>query len=357
MATPYSRKERSALFWGSIFLFICAIGSAWFGYSIIGVKAYFQYPRVIFWQPVPCEIVRSSFTSSRDECKVLVDYKYQFGGNEYTGINHQFPGVVSRYLKSGNRFCTDFPPGRQTVCYVNPANPSEAVLDKSCREWLPGMLSYTSWNLFLFICALFVLTETFRQYPRSIRLRIIGPGEMSVIICILCAIFSLGFFLWAIASYLPFRAGVLYSACSAAIICLGIGVCNMIRTTCHYLLAPPVRVYMEPGVAFYGDQLYFRWQIPQKTRWLELELNLVCTRSFSKNNKTDRDEHMRLKRSIAVWRPGEDNSGDFSYQLPAAKRDIPGHGAVEWFIEASGRTRRKPKTYSRYVIHIYKKFN
>jgi len=68
-------------------------------------------------------------------------YHYTVNGVDYGTDRYQFASGSSSGREDKERIVAQYPPGRQTVCYVNPANPSQAVLDRGPNgEMLYGLI-------------------------------------------------------------------------------------------------------------------------------------------------------------------------------------------------------------------------
>lgn len=97
------------------------------------------------WVEVPCEILESSVaTHSGDDgatYSVAVRFRYHVDGREHVSERYDFfPGSTSGYDGKA-RIVERLPPGARTVCYVDPDDPSEAVLDRSfTTEYLFALL-------------------------------------------------------------------------------------------------------------------------------------------------------------------------------------------------------------------------
>lgn len=124
-------------------------GAVFFGVFLVaglGFSAFFVWPayRVLearSWSEVPCEILESRVASHAGEdgstYSVEVRYRYSVEGREHTSDRyHFFIGSTSGY-ESKARVVERLPPGTRTVCYVDPEDPSEAVL---VRRFTAGFL-------------------------------------------------------------------------------------------------------------------------------------------------------------------------------------------------------------------------
>jgi hypothetical protein len=87
------------------------------------------------WQETPCTvdssrvvIHHSSSARSGPTYSTEVIYHYRVDGGSYTSTRYRFESGSTGGRDRKQRIIDQYPPGRQTVCYVNPSHPSEAVL-------------------------------------------------------------------------------------------------------------------------------------------------------------------------------------------------------------------------------------
>jgi hypothetical protein len=131
---PVPRRLRKDSSWvvGVVFGLIFALaGTAGFVATFILPMARIVYARQ--WKETPC-VIRASSVSSHRGAKgstthsVRVEYAYEFGGRPYVSKQYDFAQGSSGGYEGKRRAVAALPPGMKTVCYVNPRNPSEAVL-------------------------------------------------------------------------------------------------------------------------------------------------------------------------------------------------------------------------------------
>ena len=123
----------------------------WFMLLAMGVSYLFVIKPIIKtkktnnWVQTPCAI-----TSSEAKCSTSGDYfleiyyTYEYDGKNYTCDKHSFwdaPSINNR--KYNQRIVDKYRPGMETVCFVNSADPTKAVLtrDHSSRIWGPLLTS------------------------------------------------------------------------------------------------------------------------------------------------------------------------------------------------------------------------
>lgn len=86
------------------------------------------------WPAVPCVVessrVRAHSDSEGTTYSVDILYRYEFNGRTYRANRYDFTGGSSSGRAGKQAIVNRHPPGHRTVCYVNPANPAEAVLQR-----------------------------------------------------------------------------------------------------------------------------------------------------------------------------------------------------------------------------------
>lgn len=84
------------------------------------------------WRETPCRVVASQVRSHEgdDSTTYSVDilYAYERGGKEYRSNRYQFLGGSSGGYDGKAAIVSRLPPGTETLCWVNPHDPTEAVL-------------------------------------------------------------------------------------------------------------------------------------------------------------------------------------------------------------------------------------
>lgn len=89
------------------------------------------------WPEIPCVVlsseVRRHTTTGRGGLTFNVDilYEYEVGGRTYRSNRYQFLGGSSTGYDSKAAVVAQNPPGRRRTCFVNPADPNDAVLTRS----------------------------------------------------------------------------------------------------------------------------------------------------------------------------------------------------------------------------------
>ncbi len=96
------------------------------------------------WPAIPCRIISSTLTphSDSDGTTYSADivYSYSIGSTVYQSQKYSFSSQNTGGYNGKQAIIAAFPPGSTATCYVNPSNPSEAVLHRGfTREVLFGV--------------------------------------------------------------------------------------------------------------------------------------------------------------------------------------------------------------------------
>jgi hypothetical protein len=84
------------------------------------------------WVAVPCVIEKSALGGESGPGALTVEYRYRFDGREFLGVRPDLStqGSSQRGAQLDSRFVTRYPADSQAICYVDPTNPADAVLDR-----------------------------------------------------------------------------------------------------------------------------------------------------------------------------------------------------------------------------------
>lgn len=86
------------------------------------------------WQTTPCRVILSEVKTHSGEdgptFSVNILYAYEIGGREYRANRYHFMGGSSSGYDGKAAVVRRYPPGMKAVCYVNPHDPTDAVLER-----------------------------------------------------------------------------------------------------------------------------------------------------------------------------------------------------------------------------------
>jgi hypothetical protein len=136
-AKPKARSQqpsaaRAALFVRGFFLLFFLIGAG-AGYGFF-IKPAWKIAQAKSWPTIPCEIVRSGVKtksdSDGDTHRVDIHYRYEIAGEPLDGNRYSFFGGSSSGYREKRAIADRYQPGSRVTCFVNPADPTDAVLDR-----------------------------------------------------------------------------------------------------------------------------------------------------------------------------------------------------------------------------------
>ena len=119
---------------GSLFFGVFFAAGCWMLYSFV-FQPFWGVYRASSWQPTPCVIVSSKLEENQGDdstsYRIDITYKYEVAGREYRSDRFQFFGLASNTGVAGKReIVRNHPPGKKTTCFVDPRNPTEAVIER-----------------------------------------------------------------------------------------------------------------------------------------------------------------------------------------------------------------------------------
>lgn len=138
-----ARKERLKRVGPVVFfLFFLGVGLAFIAFGFL--PAVLKIIEARSWVQTPCQIISSSIvTQSGDDgstYRVDIFYSYVFNDREYKSSQYQFSRVSSSGYQSKADVVRQYPAGREALCYVDPDEPSRAVIDRGWTADLWFML-------------------------------------------------------------------------------------------------------------------------------------------------------------------------------------------------------------------------
>lgn len=113
-------------------------GLVFAGFGLVPLR---ELWRAQSWTPTPCTILSSDVAEVSDSdgstYRVEVTFRYEVGGVERVSDRYRVSRMSSSGRAGKQRVVDALPPGTETTCFVNPDDPSEAVLRRdSGGEWI-----------------------------------------------------------------------------------------------------------------------------------------------------------------------------------------------------------------------------
>jgi MFS family permease len=132
-------SSRAARFTPLFFLIFFAFGAVFLFFAFI--QPLVRIREAQSWPETPCVVLSSQVRSHSDSdgttYNVDILYRYQIGDREFKSNRYDFMGGSSSGYQGKKEIVDRYPPGAQTVCYVNPRDPADAVLHRgtSAAMW------------------------------------------------------------------------------------------------------------------------------------------------------------------------------------------------------------------------------
>ena len=85
------------------------------------------------WRRTPCLIVSSSVSEDATDSglyRIVVTYQYAFAGRYHSSSRYSFSAAATAGYRGKKRVAAHLAPGTAAICYVNPDNPRDAVIER-----------------------------------------------------------------------------------------------------------------------------------------------------------------------------------------------------------------------------------
>lgn len=96
------------------------------------------------WVETPCVVTLAQpLPAGRNTApRLALSFEYVFGGESYEGETYRLGATPHLLFDDADWFAEKHPAGTELVCYVNPADPAEAVLNRTNVENPTGWLAF-----------------------------------------------------------------------------------------------------------------------------------------------------------------------------------------------------------------------
>jgi len=143
-------SQRAGSWWLAGMGLMLAVAGAVF--TVVLWKAWQRAEETRRWTEVPCKVLSSQLKSEQAspnspvKHRVIVRYEYPWQGRTWTSERIRRVDGVKSDFSVAEELRERYARGQQTVCFVNPADPSVAILEHDTRAAL-----YTLWFPLLFV--------------------------------------------------------------------------------------------------------------------------------------------------------------------------------------------------------------
>ncbi|MFC1736911.1 DUF3592 domain-containing protein [Candidatus Hydrogenedentota bacterium] len=364
----WEKKERpTALAW----LFCIAIYV-----GLIYLNLCFPAPQALAWMlyrqhlfaATPCEIVSSEVEAPR---KASLRYSYEYGGKEYTGNVYKPFHFEPPYQEEIKEIVENYPPGLQTVCYVNTHNPSDAVLRTNLSQQCALAFIFTGALFVGFMSLVESLWKAFRDRKRqNVRRAAELAGLQMPLWCekgrwtklawtFVFNFFGNGFVLsWTILGVIAYRngedSGLGWELMSIVLLIVGFGWgFRLLVKQVLSMFNPIPALALNPGILRLGEGAELTWELRGRA---SLVSNLTITADCIRNPSVKKEEEQTVDRVpiLETAAPSEMSGGKTPFTIPRhARHTHTGKGEKHvWRLRIHGDIRRWPDLDEEFPIIV-----
>jgi len=397
---PISKKARSGAMIGAMILLpgIFFLFGAGFLIPFFVLPA-LQIVEARSWIEVPCEIVSSGVRTHPSDngatYSIDVLFRYEIEGREYRANRYQFMGGSSSGYGHRAEIVAALPAGAGTLCYVNPNDPFEAVIERGFTgDYLFGLmpLIFTLIGIGGLVFAIKALrsakpdaaipswpaptspadasttgwswsgSEDAELSDRLVLEPSMGPvGKLGCSIVI--ALFWNGFlsiFVWQIVQ--SWRAGNpewFVSIILTPFVLIGLLMIINIPYSMLALVNPRARVHLTPGTLRAGDSAQLDWAFrgfASRIRHLEVWLEATETTTSHEHSSVRIETQSLDTPTIAILDRGRDLAlqyGGVSFEVPS---DTPpsseGEPSIRWTLKLHGEIAYWPDVNETFEVQV-----
>lgn len=351
------------------------------------VRPYWRSQEARGWIETPCAIRASELVECSDgdgtTYRLKVVYTYSVNGQDMESDRFHFLGGSSSSAGWRRRMLERYPAGSETVCYVNPANPAEAVL---YRDWVPDYWFGLIPLLFSLvgIAGLIALLRRPRA-PKPAPSNVLGPtiappsaapaGAGSPIrwrarqsplrTFILVTVFALFwngilsvFLIQVISQWRHGSPSWFLMLFLLPFVAVGLGMAAAMVYTFLALFNPRLEIEGGSAAVPLGGRLRFRWRVSgalDRLEHLELDLEGSEHATYRRGTDTVTDHQVFHRQAVArIEDVAQMRGGEAAVDIPADSMHTlaADHNRIRWEIKAHGAIRRWPDLQSRFEFPV-----
>jgi hypothetical protein len=343
----------------------------------LGIKPIAKTLDARSWVETPCRVLHAEVRSHEGDdsttYSVYILYEYEFNGQIYKNDRYDFMGGSSSGREGKSRVVERYRTDPNPVCYVNPANPAEAILRRGFHAKLLFALFPLPFLLVGLGGAYFTLRGKKRTDFRDVSLLRPHDGPPTVLkpkhspltklaAMVLVALFWNGIISFLIAEVVAgFRQGhpnwflLLFSLPFVAV---GLVLAGVVIHRFLALFNPRPTLEISTATIPLGGAAELRWRMSGKVaRISELTVKLIGIEqaTYRRGTKTHTDRHtfydMELYRTS---QPGDVAVGQVGFAIPHETMHTfeADNNKILWSLELHGDIKRWPDVKESFPIEI-----
>jgi hypothetical protein len=392
MATkPLSNRRAAGTPTGCLALFFSIfliVGGIAFFFTFVRPMARFFAARS--WQETTCTVLESRVAESSDSdgttYRPEIVYTYSSGGRAYQSNRYDFPGLWSSGRSGKEEIVARYPPGARVSCWINPADPEQAVLSREFgAAYLLGLIPV----VFLLVGAggLVWAVRAGRRAREAAMSPVtagsaspfgveppagagLGPLELRSALSPMGKLLGLGFaalfwngivsvFLWQVVA--TWRSGQPNGCLTAFLIpfvLVGLGLIFGVFRQFLVLFNPRCSLTLSPGVLAPGEGTYLQWRLEgSSSRVRRLRITLEGREEARYRRGTDTYTDRETFASVTVvdsTQPFEIANGSTGFSVPAGT--MPSfsaeHNKIVWSLKVQCEIPNWPDSEEEYEVLV-----
>lgn len=334
------------------------------------------------WPQVPCRIVTSEIETNRSSdgntYRVAITFDYAFEGNTYIGGRYDFDDVSSSGYDGKSAIVARHPVGSETVCWVNPLDPAEAVLSRSIPGTVyfiipfSGLFMLVGGGIMLGSAGLLPRRWSAKLQPkhqplpeadqREVTLKPASGPVAKLVGTILFGAFwngIVGVFVWQVVD--SFRTGnpewflVFFLVPFVAV---GIGFLGGVAYFALALANPRFRLTLSEGNPRLGSQVRLTWHTSgalHRLSNLAITLEGHETATYKVGTRSTTDKSLFFREPVFETDvPAAHRNGHLTFSIPPDQMHSfsAAHNKIEWSLHVTGPIRRWPDVNDRYPLTV-----
>jgi len=359
------------------FLSIFVIAGIAIGYFLSFRPLYLAY-QARSWTPADCEVISSRLVRNDDTSRPDIRYRYQIADRSYTSDRYNFiPGSTndSSTADTVERYAA----GRRFECYVDPADPTQAVINRDITYWyLFGLIFFGGFAGIPLIVGWFIVRSTSKtpaaQQPadlpagmRELNDRSIGavpdlgpvvlqptvsPVGKLITATIVCLVWNglVGIFTYfEVQQFMTGGSGTWFMALFLALFqIIGVGLILSVPYQMLALANPRPTITLSRGTLPVGGSVPFEWQLTgAASRVTKLTLTLQGREEarYRRGTDTHTDKHVFYTLVLAeASDPMSIERGSGTIRIPAGTMHsfASNNNKIIWTLTVKGDINRWP---------------
>lgn len=377
----YSENDEKPHLFGVLFGLVFFIAGVFFCYGM-ALKPLMRGLASQNWLEQSCSIIKSQVAESRDSdgtsYRVDIAMAWRLEDRNYTGGSYNFSDAYSSGRSGKAEVIRKYPVGSHHACWLNPSEPTKAVLSRSVPSvvYFAGPFSF----VFMFIGLLFILgsigwlpeawISRFNHSHKRVAQDALGFTELKAAQSPKQKLFGALFFavFWngitgvfvyqAVQSHLKGDPEWFLTLFIIPFVLVGIGAIFFVLYTLIGQFNPRPTLFISEGRPKLGQKTTLQWRFSKSTdRLSQLDIRLMGEEraTYQQGTSTTTDTHEFYNQSLtSTTVQAMIASGSASVAVPEDSMHTfdSGNNEIRWFIQVHGSISKWPDIKDQYPMTV-----